>query len=508
MLKWMQTRKEDKDAELFGSVVDGLKKLYKKHVKPLEEYYKFDSFHSPLLTDSDFDAKPTVLLLGQYSTGKTTFISYLLGRDFPGANIGPEPTTDRFMAVMYGADERVTPGNAVAVQTDKPFTALTKFGTGFLNKFQTSELPCSVLENLTFVDTPGVLSGEKQRIGRSYDFVQVCKWFAERSDMILLLFDGHKLDISDEFKRSIEALRGQDEKIRVVLNKADMVSSQQLMRVYGALMWSLGKVIRTPEVCRVYLGSFWDHPLVNSENAKLFEAEKLDLFNDLFSLPRNAAVRKVNEFVKRVRLAKVHALIISHLRNEMPSLWGKEKAQEKLLAGLEEEFKKIQRNHNVPAGDFPNVDEFREVLKEFKLDKLNSMNQKLIEACDRVLSKHVPELMQKFPQETKNIGSAFMIKDIENYKATFASLNPVDGKVSGAQAKEVLLQSKLPNDTLRKIWGLADIDKDANLDEDEFIVAMQLIHMALMNEVIPDNLPPHMVPPTKKSAVQESANPF
>lgn len=38
------------------------------------------------------------------------------------------------------------------------------------------------------------------------------------------------------------------------------------MRVYGALMWSLGKVINTPEVVRVYLGSFWAKPLQNTEN--------------------------------------------------------------------------------------------------------------------------------------------------------------------------------------------------------------------------------------------------
>jgi GTPase SAR1 family protein len=41
-------------------------------------------------------AKPQVLLIGQYSVGKTSFIRYLLGRDFPGQRIGPEPTTDRF----------------------------------------------------------------------------------------------------------------------------------------------------------------------------------------------------------------------------------------------------------------------------------------------------------------------------------------------------------------------------------------------------------------------------
>jgi hypothetical protein len=35
----------------------------------------------------------------------------------------------------------------------------------------------------------------------------------------------------------------------------DVVLVVQLMRVYGALMWSLGKVINTPEVMRVYIGS-------------------------------------------------------------------------------------------------------------------------------------------------------------------------------------------------------------------------------------------------------------
>lgn len=60
----------------------------------------------------------------------------------------------------------------------------------------------------------------------------------------------------------------------MLLNKADMVTPQQLMRVYGALMWQLGKVLNTPEVCRVYLGSFWERPLATTENAPLLNQEK------------------------------------------------------------------------------------------------------------------------------------------------------------------------------------------------------------------------------------------
>lgn len=148
-------------------------------MRPLEDTFKFGNFFSPLMTESDFEAKPSVLLLGQYSTGdrvwhcpaapieapvmclrallvflsaatkqepagmcrccdervagvlcatfscstclstplshlqlcvsppgKTTFIKYLLGRDYPGSHIGPEPTTDRFVVVYHGLEER------------------------------------------------------------------------------------------------------------------------------------------------------------------------------------------------------------------------------------------------------------------------------------------------------------------------------------------------------------------------------------------------------------------
>ncbi|PON39388.1 Dynamin superfamily [Parasponia andersonii] len=382
------------------SIIDGLKRLYLKKLKPLEATYRFNDFVSPALTNSDFDAKPMVMLLGQYSTGKTTFINHLLRSSYPGAHIGPEPTTDRFVVVMSGPDERSIPGNTVAVQADMPFSGLTTFGTAFLSKFECSQMPHPLLEHIIFVDTPGVLSGEKQRTQRAYDFTGVTSWFASKCDLILLLFDPHKLDVSDEFKRVISSLRGHDDKIRVVLNKADQVDTQQLMRVYGALMWSLGKVINTPEVLRVYIGSFNDKPVNEAATGpigkELFEKEQEDLLADLKDIPKKACDRRINEFVKRARAAKIHSYIISHLKKEMPAMMGKAKAQQKLIDNLGDEFGKIQREFHLPPGDFPHVEHFREILRGYNIDKFEKLKPKMIQAVDDMLGYDIPELLKSF----------------------------------------------------------------------------------------------------------------
>ena len=137
------SKKKAAQPEVYPSVIDGLKKIYARALKPLEEMYRFDAFHMPIMRDSDFDAKPSVLFLGQYSTGKTSFIRYLLEGNYPGANIGPEPTTDRFVAIMGGKEEMIIPGNALVVQNGMPFRGLSKFGNDFLNSLYSLSLSLS-----------------------------------------------------------------------------------------------------------------------------------------------------------------------------------------------------------------------------------------------------------------------------------------------------------------------------------------------------------------------------
>eukprot|EP01038_Epipyxis_sp_PR26KG_P005497 gene5497-7609_t len=522
----------DRDAATLR-VIEELKRLYKTKILPLEQLYRYDLFHSPPLSDAEFDSKPQVMLLGQYSVGKTTFIRYLLGRDFPGQRIGPEPTTDRFTAIIDGPDERIIPGNALAVSHDMPYRGLERFGVSFLNRFEGAQLPNPVLRNITLIDTPGVLSGEKQRVARGYDFCQVCAWFAARADLIILLFDAHKLDISDEFRNAIDSLKGNDDKIRCILNKADQVDRQRLMRVYGALMWSLGKVIKSPEVLRVYIGSFWDQPLMYDDNAQLFEMEEKDLMRDLKDLP-----------LKRVRIAKVHAYIISHLKEQMPMLMGHKKKQEQLIEGLSGQFRSVLKKFNLAPGDFPDINDFQTKLREHDFSKFAVLKQRLIDEVENVLGSDFPRLMEALPRsldsyggpesiltppnnnpliyptnnnikasssgaimednnpwgddEGTNDGSSWPLNDyIPTYTPQFNSIEK-NGLVSGGAAKGIMAASGLPVATLRKIWDLSDVDKDGFLDLYEFVIAMFLIEMVKNDTECPSRLDDDMIPISKR----------
>jgi len=390
----------------------GLKRMYRKKIMPLELASKYGHFYSPPLSPSDFEAKPMILLLGQYSVGKTSFIQYLLGgKNFPGMRIGPEPTTDRFVVIMESHDsvDKLIPGAALASQADRPFRGLSSFGNSFLSRLEgveLNQLESPILQNITLVDTPGILSGQKQSMERNYDYEAVMKWFAERADLIIIMFDAHKLDISDELKSVIELMSIHSDKVRVVLNKADMVSTQQLMRVYGALMWSLGKVMMTPEVCRVYMGSFWGgRPPKNVDQAPLLEQEKADLFSDISNLPQNAVMRRINELVKRARYVKVHAYIVHYLRKQLPyNPWGRRDKQVRLLSRLERELTMCARRYELPKGDFPTVPPLRKAFSEIKdwTSEFPKMDKRMVKEMDKVFSVDIPDLLEKARMTTNS----------------------------------------------------------------------------------------------------------
>jgi hypothetical protein len=81
---------------------------------------------------------------------------------------------------------------------------------------------------------------------------------------------------------------------------------------------------------------------------------------------------------------------------------------------------------------------------------------------------------------------------------TFTTLNPVGGKITGSSAKLELIKSKLPNSVLAKVWRLSDCDKDGFLDTDEWALANYLVKLKLDGHELPNTLPDHLIPPSKR----------
>ena len=162
-------------------------------------------------------------------------------------------------------------------------------------------------------------------------------------------------------------------------------------------MW---KVLSTPEVTRVYIGSFNVKPIneaaLGSMGKELFEKEQEDILVDLKDIPRKACDRRINYFFKRARAVKIHAYIISNLKKDMPTMMDKAKAQQRLIYNLEEEFAKVKKDYLLPVGYFPDIQHYKEVLSGYQIDRFEKLKPNIIQAVDNMLGYDIPDLLKYF----------------------------------------------------------------------------------------------------------------
>ncbi|CAE7898773.1 Ehd1 [Symbiodinium necroappetens] len=354
--------------------------IYEEKLRPLEKQLQFESFYDTAeLSAAYFTSKPMVLVLGQYSTGKSTLISKLLKAEYPGLRIGPEPTTDK------------------------------RFGSRFLERFEGALMPeeeVPVLSCLSFVDTPGVLSGDKQRVGRSYDFEGVMGWFAENADLVIVLFDPNKLDISDEFRRCLEALGKKSEsKIRFVLNKAEKLDRFELARVFGALMWSLSKVINSPEMPHVFLSPASNQLDLSPEALAFFQSEGERLRQELFQVPLDNTTRKVNDLLRRGRLLRCHALLVQQLLT-LRGPFGRRKVLRETITDpikLAAECAKVAQSSGIPLQDFPSAAALTAQFLKMGDTPVQEVPSPLLRKAEEALSKDIPALLDRVASEREQM---------------------------------------------------------------------------------------------------------
>ncbi|ESO07191.1 hypothetical protein HELRODRAFT_76627, partial [Helobdella robusta] len=325
----LQDTKEDTSYE---EIQKELLQIYQNSVVPLESLYNFEDLSWGFLSESQISAKPIVLFLGSWSTGKSTMINYLLNLENSPVQLHTgmmksEPTTTEFTVLSYGGQFKATDGKILS--SNPQFSELEKFGMPFLERLKGVELPRALLERVTLVDTPGTIENRVQQ-ERGYAYEEAMKWFINKASLIFLLFDPYRLDVGRELEGTLRLLQGKESKLKIVLNKADNVKTQELMRVYGTLLWNMAPLTKIVEPPRIYIGSFWGLEPKSQSDHELLLAEEKSLVRDLHQVMINAGENVISLVRKHARMVLIHAAVVDRyleVFNKERSIFGDNEAK-------------------------------------------------------------------------------------------------------------------------------------------------------------------------------------
>lgn len=234
------------------------------------------TLRGPLTKGSDRGTSlPFVLLVGNHSSGKSSFINYVLGRQVQTAGVAP--TDDCFTVIAPGPKDVDQDGPALVGDPDIGFEGLRQFGPTLIHHTQLKVRAGINNEDFMLIDSPGMIdspatssgmtlmgyagwnggpssSSSPSAMDRGYDFQGVVRWFAERADVVLLFFDPDKPGTTGEtLSILLHSLGGMDHKLLIVLNKADQFKKiHDFARAYGSLCWNLSKVIPRKDLPRIF----------------------------------------------------------------------------------------------------------------------------------------------------------------------------------------------------------------------------------------------------------------
>ncbi|XP_019867383.2 midasin [Aethina tumida] len=257
-----------------------LKKLYENAIKPLEVLYKYRDLSNRHFGDSEIFSKPLILFMGPWSGGKSSIINYLVNNEYNETSLrtGAEPSPAYFNILMHGEEPEVVDGTELAA--DFTFSGLQKFGQGLEERLRGLKIPSKLLEKVNIVEIPGILEVRKQ-ISRVFPFNDACQWFIDRADIIFLVYDPSKLDVGPETEAILDQLKGREHQTRIILNKADQVKPEELMRVQGALIWNISPLMSSPQPPIMYTTSLWSRPYESWAPVRLLQAQERAFLRDL-----------------------------------------------------------------------------------------------------------------------------------------------------------------------------------------------------------------------------------
>ncbi|XP_074107901.1 uncharacterized protein LOC141533108 [Cotesia typhae] len=366
---------EEKEAAIAKAadvVLKELKRLYDTAIQPLETLYKYRDLSNRHFGDPEIFSKPLILFMGPWSGGKSSIINYLLDNEYKTTALrtGAEPSPAYFNIVMHGEEEEVLDGTQLAA--DWTFSGLQKFGQGLLDRLRGLKLNNKLLEKVNIVEIPGILEIRKQ-VQRLFPFNDACQWFIDRADIIFLVYDPSKLDVGPETEAILDQLKGREYQTRIVLNKADQVKPEELMRVQGALIWNISPLMSSAEPPIMYSTSLWSMPYEVGAPTRLLYAQERAFLRDLRSAIDKRVEHKIasaRRFAVRVRNhAKMVDCYLTTYYNHKTFFGSKKDISDRIIENPQEYhiYEGLSTLTNISRYDLPDPDVYRDF---FRLNQL------------------------------------------------------------------------------------------------------------------------------------------
>lgn len=258
-----------------------------------------------------------------------------------------------------------------------------------------------------------VHSSDRIRCGFiGYPYSDVCQWFIDRADLIFLVFDPTKLDVGLELEMLFRQMKGRESQIRIILNKADSLTTQDLMRVYGALFWSMAPLINVTEPPRVYVSSFWPQDYALDTNRDLFMREEISLLEDLNQVIENRLENKIAFIRQHGIRVRIHALLVDRYLQTYHDKLGWFSDPDEVFRDVVSDpdkfyiFKSILAKTNVSKFDLPEPEAYRDFFgvnppSGFKLlsSHCSWSGGCLLEKIEKAITEDLPALLSNLAEK-------------------------------------------------------------------------------------------------------------
>lgn len=417
-------------AKIADKTLNDLKKIYENAIKPLETLYKYRDLSNRHFGDPEIFSKPLVVLMGPWSGGKSTIINYLTGNEFTDFSLktGAEPSLPYFNILTHGETEEVLDGTQLSA--DWTFSGLQKFGQGLTDRLRGLKLPSKLLEKVNIVEIPGILEVRKH-VSREFPFNDACQWFIDRADIIFLTYDPSKLDVGPETEAILDQLKGREYQTRIVLNKADQVHPEELLRVQSALIWNISPMMSSQQPPVLYTVSLWSIPFEENTPVRLLQAQEKALLQDLAQAIDHRIENKIasaRRFAVRVRNhAKMVDCYLTTYYNHKTLFGNKKKISGEIVEHPQNYhiYEGLSTLTNISRYDLPDPEVYRDF---FKLNPLYEF-KKLSETCtyfrgcpinklDVAIAYDLPELVNRYKRAVVQALTTLELGDSANDSST------------------------------------------------------------------------------------------